>query len=246
MNWFEQADFWSTFYAWMFPDASFEEAAAQVEALAKRLDLRTGAVLDLGCGPGRHSIPFARRGFTVTGVDLQPFLLDKARAYAARESATVEFVEADMRTFRRAEAFDLAISMFSSFGYFSDPADDLRVLENVYASLRSGGQIVIDLRGKEIAARHFSETLSSTLPDGSRVFQQIRIDDGWTRSVATWTYVRGEHAETFEVAFTLYSGAELKSVAENAGFGDVRLYGDLDGAPYDHHARRLVAVARKP
>lgn len=246
MDWFAQADFWSRFYDFMFPPASFEQAAAQIDDLIERAGITAGAVLDLGCGPGRFSIPLSHAGFAVTGVDLQPFLLAEARAYAAREQAAVAFVEADMRTFRRPEAFDLVINMYSSFGYFDDPEDDRRVLANAYASLRPGGVLVIDLRSKELGAQHFAETLSTEMPDGALIVQRTRISDGWSRSITTWTYVEGGHAASYEVAVNLYSGAELRALLQAVGFGAVRLYGDLQGAPYDHRARRLVVVATKP
>ena len=69
-------------------------------------------------GPGRHVAALAKRGFRVTGVDLSPFLLRRAQELAQRESFGIEWVQEDMRSFLRPEAFDLAISLFTSFGYF--------------------------------------------------------------------------------------------------------------------------------
>ena len=54
-----------------------------------------GTVLDLGCGPGRHAVPFAQRGFRVTGVDLSVFHLEKAKERASAAGVAVEFVEGD-------------------------------------------------------------------------------------------------------------------------------------------------------
>ncbi len=93
MDWFEQADFWYRFYDWMFPADSFEQAEAQIDNIKKLLGRTSGTVLDLCCGPGRYSIPLKKAGFEVTGVDLQSFLLGKAREYASRQNATIEFVE---------------------------------------------------------------------------------------------------------------------------------------------------------
>ena len=245
MNWFAQADFWSRFYDYMFPAASFEQAAAQVDDIKKLTGITSGTMLDLCCGPGRHSVPFTKAGFEVTGVDLQPFLLGKARAYATQEGVTIEFIEEDMRHFQRVESFDLVLNMFSSFGYFSDPEDDFSVLENAYDSLRSGGQVLLDLRGKEIHAMRFAETISSEMPNGDLVFQRTRNNDDWTRSITTWVYVHGDRADSFEITINLYSGAGLRNLLSKAGFRNVRLYGDLKGSPYDHHARRLVALAEK-
>ena len=50
---------------------------------------------------------------------------------------------------------------------------------------------------------------------------------------------------SFLISFNLYSGAELRALLRKAGFSDVHVYGDLKGAPYNHKAKRLVAVAGK-
>ncbi|MDJ0575113.1 MAG: methyltransferase domain-containing protein [Xenococcaceae cyanobacterium MO_234.B1] len=245
MNWFEQADFWYRFYDWMFPADSFEQAEAEIDNIKKLLGRTSGTVLDLCCGPGRYSVPLKKAGFEITGVDLQPFLLGKAREYASRQNATIELVEEDMRNFKRAQAFDMVLNMYSSFGYFSDFEEDLRVLENAYFSLKPGGQILLELRGKEVHAMRFTETVSSAMANGDLVFHRTKTNDDWTRSITTWVYVRGQQVETWEVVLNLYSGAELRNLLEAVGFTEVRLYGHLKGSPYNHTAQRLVAVAKK-
>jgi hypothetical protein len=55
------------------------------------------------------------------------------------------------------------------------------------------------------------------------------------------TFGRGE----FTVSHWLYSAAELRRELLDAGFQKVGLFGGLDGSPYDHNARRLVALARR-
>ena len=245
MGWFTDADFWILFYEWMFPAESFRQAIEQSDDIVKLSGIRKGAVLDLCCGPGRHSIPLRKLGFEVTGVDLQPLLLGKARDYSAREAMVVEFVEEDMRDFKRAESFDLVVSMYSSFGYFRDPGEDFRVLENAYHSLRSGGRILLDLRGKEIHAMHYEETISHEMPNGDLVFQRTTTNDDWTSSTTTWVCVQGERAQTYQIIYNLYSAAELRGLLTRAGFCDVRVYGDLKGIPYNQDAKRLVVVAEK-
>lgn len=245
MNWFSNADFWSLFYDWMFSADSFDQAREQGEDIIKLSGISAGTVLDLCCGPARHSVPLRKAGFEVTGVDIQTLLLEKAKEYAAKESATIEFIIEDMRSFRRMESFDLVLNMFSSFGYFEYPSEDLKVVENVYYSLKHGGQFLIDLRGKEVHAKGFTETISSEMPNGDLVFQRTQNNDDWTRAITTWVYVAGHRADSFEVTLNLYSGAEMRNLLRQAGFFNVRLYGDLKGSPYDHNANRLIVVAEK-
>jgi SAM-dependent methyltransferase len=111
MHWFENEEFWRAFYPWMFPERRFQSAPQEVEQLLALSGVTQGAALDLCCGPARHSIPLAQRGFDVTAVDRSPFLLSKARERAAETGAPIDLVQCDCREFVRPGAFDLAINL---------------------------------------------------------------------------------------------------------------------------------------
>jgi len=81
----------------------------------------------------------------VTGVDLSDKMLGIARARALREGVSVEWLREDMRVFRRPGAFDLCLSLFTSFGFFND-RENQRVLDNVGVNLKEGGILLLDLR----------------------------------------------------------------------------------------------------
>jgi SAM-dependent methyltransferase len=202
-------------------------------------------VLDLCCGTGRHAVAFATLGCRVTGVDRTRFALDRARAHAAQSSVQVEFVESDMREFERPASFDLVVNLFTSFGYFEAPDDDARVLRHVHEALRPGGAFVIDVIGKEVLARIFQDTRSAVAPDGTLLVWRTTVTDDWTRVGGEWHAIREGAARIFRIAHWIYSGRELRALLGQAGFRDVRLFGDLDGQEYGTAATRLVGVARK-
>jgi SAM-dependent methyltransferase len=246
MGWFENEDFWREFYPFMFSDERFAATPDEVTRILALIQCTGGSVLDLCCGPGRHSVELARRGFQVTGVDRSPFLLAKARELAAASGASVEWVEQDMRNFARPATFDLALSLFTSFGYFEDEQDDLRVLRNIHQSLKENGVMIIEVLGKERLARVWKDTMCNELADGSLIFQRPQIHDDWTRIRSEWTLVKDARSRTFTFEHTIYSGRELKDRLMNCGFKQVQLFGDIQGSPYGLDAQRLIAVARKP
>jgi SAM-dependent methyltransferase len=246
-EWFEDDSLWREVYPVLFPEERLrlgEEEVPKVLRLAGLPEMADAAALDLCCGPGRHALPLARRGLRVTAVDRTPLFLERARERARVAGLTVEFVEADMREFRRAAAFDLALSLFTSFGYFAAREEDLQVLRNVRASLRPRGVLVMDMAGKEWLARHFEPTRSRTLEDGSLFIDRCQVVDDWTRVENEWILIKDGRARALRLRLNVYSGQELKDRLLQAGFGRVDLYGSLDGAPYDREATRLVAVAR--
>ena len=243
-EWFDDDAFWIELFPFMFSEQRFVDAVA--DKLVTLAAARGKAILDLCCGPGRFSIPLAGKGFAVTGVDRTAFLLDKARARAERAGVTIEWIQADMRDFVRPGAFDVVLSLFTSFGYFDDKQDDLTVLSNMLASLEPGGTCVIEVFGKERLARVLQPTTSESLPDGSVLLHRHEIFDDWTRIRNELTLIRDGRARTFTFHHTVYSGQELRDRLEAIGFREVKLYGSLDGDPYGPLAQRLIAVARKP
>lgn len=242
-DWFRDEAFWSELYPFLFSEERIEAAETEVERLLELVDFDGETVLDLGCGPGRHAVELARRGYDVTGVDLSEFLLDKARSRAEAEGVEVEWIRADMREFVRAETFDIVVSLFHSLGYFEDPEDDLRVFRNCHRSLKPGGILVLDMAGKEVVAQGYEATSFHDLEDGSVLVERHEVVDDWNRIDNRWFLIRGDEARTFRFRVTLYSGRELKDRLARAGFSTIRLYGDLGGGDYDLEAERLVAAA---
>ncbi len=244
-EWFDDDSFWRDLYPFMFPEERLSEGAEEVGHVLALTEPAGDAVLDLCCGPGRHSVPLAQRGFSVTGVDRSEFLLGKARQRAAEAGVEVEWVSSDMRDFVRTDAFDLALSMSGSFGYFQDKREDTRVLRNVLESLRPGGKFLVEVMGKERLARIFQPTTSEELADGARLVQRHEVFDDWTRIRNEWLLIRGDRVRSFKFHLTVYSGQELRDRMERVGFGPVELYGSLRGGEYGLDAGRLVAVGRK-
>jgi len=245
-RWHDDDSFWVTFGPCMFTPRRWEVAPEEVDLVVERLGLEPGAhVLDLSCGPGRHSLELARRGYRVTGVDRTERFLAQARRRAEEEGLDIEFVRADMREFRRPEALDAVINLFTSFGYFEDRADDRRVIENLHASLRPGGKLLIEMMGKERLARIFRERDWHPI-EGGFFLEERKLSQAWSWIETRWILVRNGEVTEFTIAHRLYSGWELVHLLEECGFVEVEAYGGLSGRPYDQDAERLAVVARKP
>jgi len=245
-EWFADEAFWQEIYPFIFSESRLAAADTEIGQVMQLTGVQAGQGLDLCCGPGRHSLALARRGFQVTAVDRTPFLLQKARDNADQAALPIDFVLEDMRRFRRPDAFDLVINIFTSFGYFADKADDVAVLNLVHHNLRPGGTVLLELMSKEWLARNFQLTASMKHPDGALLIQRHEIIDDWSRVKNEWIVIRdGRVVQTFEFALRVYSGQELKDLMTASGFGEIKLYGSLDGRPYGLDVQRLVVVARK-
>lgn len=245
-DWHGNDEFWSTFGGTMFDASAWEQAEVQVDDLIGLLGIEPGdRLLDLCCGPGRHTIELARRGFVVTGVDRTEEFLEECRRRADDEGLDVDLAHSDMRDFVSPESFDVAVNLFTSFGYFADPLDDRKVVENLYESLVPGGQLLLEMGGKEVIARIFEHKQWREV-DGDFYLYERTVRDGWGWIDNRWIRITTTERQEYTVGHRLYSAVELTELVASVGFDEVRAHGHLDGRPYDTGAERLVVHARRP
>jgi SAM-dependent methyltransferase len=243
--WHEEDAFWTKWAPFMFHERRWEQAQEEVAHIISLLKVSPGAsILDLCCGPGRHSLQLARAGFSVTGVDRTKTYLAKARKQAKKEGLNIEFIRDDMRSFCRPNAFDVAINLYTSFGYFEDVKDDKKTATNVSRSLKDNGVFLMQLMGKEILARTFRERdwyeVNNVL-----VLQERKVSRNWSWMENRWIMVKDGKTEESRLSHRLYSAAELTALLRDCGFSSIDVYGDLTGTPYDHTAKMLVIAAHK-
>jgi SAM-dependent methyltransferase len=258
-EWFNDENFWGPFAPVMFDDTHWAEVSQVADGLTHlaRLDLYVSLsqsgdlhrnsgphILDLCCGFGRITAELARRGFAAVGVDITESYLRTAREDAAYEQLDIEYVREDARVFRRPGFFDVAVNLYISFGYFKKREDDLKTARNVYDSLKPGGAFIIETLGKEIAVRDFVEAEWFERA-GFTVLTEYAPVDSWEGLKNRWIIIKD--GRRIEKTFTqrLYAATELRALLQEAGFPQVEIYGDWDESPYDHRAKKLIAVGRK-
>jgi SAM-dependent methyltransferase len=149
-----------------------------------------------------------------------------------------------MRRFVRPDTFDAAFSMFTSFGYFEQPADNQQVLINVYSSLKKGGVFLLDMVGREILARIF-QSRDWREHNGTLLLHERKMENNWTIMRNRQILIKDNQKKEFVITHWIYSGSELAEMFRESGFSSVDLFGSLEGAPYDQDAKRLIVVARK-
>ncbi|MGY6631301.1 MAG: class I SAM-dependent methyltransferase [Wenzhouxiangella sp.] len=242
-DWYLEDEFWRNFGPLMFNEESFQLAADQLPGLLKLIGTEPGNVLDLGCGPGRHSLPLAASGYPVTAVDTSKTLLEHLEA--ARGDLPIEIVEADMREFVRADAFDLVLLMWTSFGYFEDEADHARVLDNIHQSLKPGGRLVLDLVGVETLARTLEPAHVTEYDDGRLLLERPMLTDDMTRIDNEWLLIDGDEVLRQHFSHRVWSAGEIRRLLAHHGFDVIAIHGDYDGADYDLDAERMIVIAQR-
>jgi SAM-dependent methyltransferase len=108
-------------------------------------------VLEIACGTGRVSIPIARLGFALTGLDIVPGMLELARSKSA--GLRTRWVEGDARTFDLGEQFRLIFLTGNAFQAFLTRADQEALLERVCAHLHDEGLFAFETRNPRWSTR---------------------------------------------------------------------------------------------
>jgi SAM-dependent methyltransferase len=205
----------------------------EVAFLVEHLGLAAGAaVLDVGCGPGRHARALAERGLRVTGVDISPEFVALARA-GAPPGATFEVADARHLTYEG--EFDLVLSACQgAFGLLG--AGDVEVLAGMARAARAGGHVVVDTFSAAFALRHLEPGETFDLVEG--VLHERAV-------------VRGPAGDEqpFDLWTTCYTPRELRLLAERCGLLVESISASTPGGwgtgPPDLEHPGLLLVARR-
>ena len=223
-----------------------EADARGLALLLERMDVRVAdrRVLDVGCGPGRHLRVLEDAGARACGIDLSPVLLAEAR----RRDPARRLVRADMRALPfRDGSFDLALFLFTTFGYFETDDAHARLLGEVRRVLAPGGGLLIDTLNP-VVLRRTLVPVSDRLVDSVRLLERRTFDSARGRVEKA---VRLENPSTGDVdAWTesvrVWPEAKLRALVESAGFARTRTAGAFDGRPFSPEtSERILLVAER-
>ncbi len=228
----------------------FEPEGSLYLAIAKTVG---GPVLELGCGTGRLTIPLAKYGLDMTGLDVVPAMLVRARDKAC--GLPIQWIEADVRSFSLDRRFNLIFESGSTFMHMLTNADQMAFLDKVQAHLAEGGYFVTSLLFPHpgLLQTDLEEKEWFTYPDGrgGEVHVSGYEEYDQLRQVKTETAIRrirradGEeivHAAPLQLRYTFPQ--EMEGILERAGFEVVERYGGPDRSPLTNESQYLVLVCK--
>jgi SAM-dependent methyltransferase len=244
-QWFEQL--FDEDYLRTLPSLTPEQTAREAAFIATSLRVPTGgALLDVGCGYGRHALELAARGYQVTGVDLSTPLLVRAADAARAAGVRVNFVQGDMRELTFDGEFDGAYCYFSTFGYFDEDTNK-KVAVNIARALKPGSRLLLDLVNRD----HLIADLPTRVwweGDGCMVLEEVDFNYFTSRiqSHRSVVFEDGRQVE-HDVVIRAYSLHEIGQVLHQAGFRVTEVSGSpfLRGRFFGAESRQLLVVAEK-
>lgn len=224
---------------------SFTKGTAQeVRFVIEQLGLKPGdRVLDVGCGPGRHSLALASNGIKVVGLDISQRFVDLGNESAALSALeeTVQFIKGDARNLPFNSEFDAVISLcqggFGLVGRTEDGAADDAVLTGMAAALKPGGRLGVSAFSAYFMLRHLEDHDAFDASTGvNHERTEIRNADGIGTEVDLWT--------------TCFTPREMRLLLERSGLKIQAIHSVTPGAyesiPPSTNTPEFFAIAVKP
>lgn len=239
-NWF---DTWfnTSYYHLLYKDRNTDEAEFFLKNLLTYLTPnKQTKFLDVACGKGRHAIFINKMGYHIEGIDLSKDSIQYANQFA---NDSLNFNIHDMRSCYKNNEFDIVMNVFTSFGYFDDPIDNLKAIQSMSDNLKNGGKIVLDfMNAKKVinelvtreqkSVEHINFNIERSVKNGY-IIKDIRFTDKQKEF----------HFQEKVEALTL---SDFKDLFEKSGLNIINLWGDYSLNDFNAlQSQRLIILAQK-
>jgi len=233
--------FGSEYYSLLYKHRNCDEAQLLLDNLIGLLKLPAESrVLDCGCGRGRHSIYLSEKGFDVAGIDISEKNIAEAKK---SEKKNLTFYVHDKRNLFRVNYYDLALSLFTSFGYFEKDAENNKAVKSISGSLKKGGWFVLDFMNslREVKNLIKEETFACSgvnfsvkrFLENELIVKEIQVED------------KGK-IFSFRESVKAYKQADLENFFGQNGLEVLHLLGDYNLNKFDEEkSERLILIGKK-
>ncbi|WP_299246785.1 class I SAM-dependent methyltransferase [uncultured Aquimarina sp.] len=218
--------------------------------LPKNKDAR---ILELCCGTGRLTIPIAKEGYNISGVDITSSMLKQAKAKALETGLEIDFIQADIRTLDLPEKYDLIFIPFNSIHHLYQNEDIFRAFNVVKNHLKENGLFLLDCYNPSIqyivdGEKEQKEIAVYVTKDGRKVSikQKMRYENKSQINRIEWHYYINDKFDSIQkLDMRLYFPQELDSYLERNGFTIIHKFGDFKEEEFNNSSEKQIFVCKK-
>ena len=213
---------------------------------------KNSRILELCCGTGRLTIPIAKDGYDITGVDFTPSMLRKAKIQASEDGLKVKFIEADIRTLNLQDKYDLIFIPFNSIHHLYKNEDLFKAFHVVKSHLNQGGLLLLDCFNPNIkfiveGEKELREIAEFTTSDGREVLikEIMRYENDTQINRIEWHYfINGRFDSVQNLDMRLYFPQELDSYLKWNGFNIIKKFGSFDEDQFNNASEKQIFVCQ--
>ena len=217
--------------------------------LPKNTDAR---ILELCCGTGRLTLPIAKEGYDISGVDFTASMLEQAKVKATKEGLEIEFIEADIRTLELSEKYDLIFIPFNSIHHLYHNEDLFKAFNTVKKHLKEGGIFMFDCFNPNIqfiveSEKEQKKIAEYTTSDGKHVLikETMRYENHTQINRIKWHFfINGAFDSIQNLDMRLFFPLELDAYLKCNGFNVIHKFGDFEEEAFNDRSEKQIFVCQ--
>lgn len=232
-NW-EDEDAQKVFAEWVpFPDA--QTSAKDVDTIEGFVGLKPPKqILDVGCGNGRHSLEFAKRGYKVVGIDIARRFLYEAKEASKNVENQVEFRFQRASELTERNVFDFALAYWHTIGFMTDNEINNH-FSSIYDALKVDSVFLYTYQGPKLIPgleSNFSEPKKNwSEKNGKYILTEKSISDGFRDEFCTVIDTNTDEIIEYREHQRAMRYDEVIDFLVGAGFSEVAGYKNFNGEP---------------
>ena len=207
-------------------------------------------ILELCCGTGRLTIPIAKDGYNIKGVDYTLSMLERAKEKAFQAGLKIDFIEADIRGLNLEEKFDLIFIPFNSIHHLYKNEDLFDALKVVRNHLKEKGLFLLDCFNPNIQyivenERKQQVITEYTTNDGRKVLikQSMHYESASQINRIKWQYFIDDKFHSVQnMDMRLFFPQELNSYFKQIGFNIVHKFGDFTEGEFNDNSEKQIYI----
>jgi SAM-dependent methyltransferase len=209
-------------------------------------------ILELCCGTGRLTLPIAKEGYDITGVDYTASMLELAKVKASEQDIDITLVEADIRTLDLTEEYDLIFIPFNSIHHLYKNEDLFSAFSTVKSHLKEGGLFLFDCFNPNIqfiveSEKDQKQIAEYTTKDGRDILikEIMRYENKTQINRIEWHYhINGKFDSIQNLDMRLFFPQELDSYLERSGFNVIHKFGSFEEEEFNDNSEKQIFVCK--
>lgn len=230
----------SRYYHILYKSRDDKEARKFIESLCRWMKIPADSkLLDLACGAGRHSRVLHDLGYNVSGCDLSENSIKEARENSPED---MNFFVHDMRN-ELPGKYDVIFNLFTSFGYFDDVCENLKVLKSAHNALNPEGRLVIDFMNSTKIVRDMKPLYELEI-EGIQFHIEKEVVDG--KIVKSISFEDEGKSHLYEEKVQALTYNDFSKLMDETGFDLTTCFGSYSLEPFnENNSDRLILICTK-
>ena len=246
----EQYAILASYYDRIMEDIDYEAWCDFYEACFSENGITPKKILDLACGTGSITVPLAKRGYALTGIDLSAEMLALAQEKCDEAKVRIRLSEQNIALFQAGSGFDAIICSFDGVNYLTSPRNVASCFACVSETLSDDGVFIFD-----VSSPYKYENI---LADNAFVYEYDDLFLSWQNYFDKKSglcdfyltfFVKTEDGSWKRFDETQcqrkYTPARLEQMLNEAGLYIVKTAADIDGSPIREDSDRMFFICKK-